>query len=961
MVRNFSLDLQSLLPSFMKYVQRLKPGHWINITLVDSLARPTALLESGVSSKSLVLPCISSPRNRLTIQDCASKDYTLAVRKGLFSTLQKPTYPTAFDPKLERLLANAALCSQTRPYKHPYHGHVDFVQEECVALLTALDKIENVDRLSVSSNYSQIRQELAGRLHLCPENKITSLILAVHADPKSVLRYRKKKNIRAFLHDLVHQAQNNILSNLPPRLLTVRTADLGQGSSTAKSMTSLLRHREVADSSSSVSYKPIRGLPHHRNTDLFGSLALRVAESITPWRSWNDACGDVVACAWSPDSKAFAAGAAAHTDEQDLQYNRGNNLLFGELERNIINELPDHCVPRPMPDTIANGPNANPDTYNACDPMIYTTVTAVQFSPTGECLYTASNDKTVKVWDTETGYDKAPKCVNTLHHKAEVTSLEVSSLHPGHFATASKQIEGAIRAYYRDQQSSANRLKYTEFSSPRAVQHRNLRIYPECIRWGLTPKTKNYLLAGFQQWAEHNLSAKKQGHVCLWDVATGESLRVSPNSSSVFSAAFHPLDDLFVTGGAPSGGSLSYRDTRSVVRLYDIRNTNFFQAELESPSLDIQDVTFHPVCSSYVAAGYTDGTTYVWDRRNPDNVLHHLKHGDSLQPLPCDQPREVCDAGVMLNLWGVGGSRFYTGSSDGVIKAWDIRRASEDTWIKDVARLPAGVQSGALSKDGMNMVVGDAVGGVHVLSASPCGPRLEDDGATLPMTFVPAKGNVKLKDDNPGTEGIAAAQVLLDSDKVCVTKRFGAVRGPYYHSLYSGGFHVKSNDPREVLMMERRETLSARQAPDLYSTLWSKPGAPSASTLGPLPISESASSNPKVTNLDTRTAPKSTNQRLKRVCEPVAASERCSQRIKIIDLTCSDEEDAISTPPPPNRTNRLLKLEMSREAIVKDEHPPEYGGEARLGRDEKHVEGVDDDVISYEEWIKEDFWWPEGC
>lgn len=864
----------------------------------------TILSDDWPSSKNLGLPQLTSTRRK--------------------SPKRRSKAPTAFNPALELTLAGAAMGSRSfnRPYRHTRRGHIDFTREECAALLSILDKIDGRQRRKSSACLYDIRQELAARLSNCSEDKFTSMALAGHADPQSILRQRKKKSIKAFLMDLVLA---KVSFDRPPRFYEVQTPNLKVNSNYERTIGSLLRQRELALFSNKLSGSNHGVLPYRRNVNLHGELALRVAEDIRPWRSWSGACGDVVACAWAPDSVTYAAGAAAHTDELDLQYNRGNNLLFGELQANIIRELPDHRIPRPRPDTISSGPNANEDTYNACDPVIYTSVTAIQFSPHGGHFYTASHDKTVKLWDL-TNEDSGPWCLATLPHPAEVTSLEVSNLHAGYFATASKTVEGAIRAYYPVQTASIGKLGYTEFSSDRSMRHKDLGIYPECIRWGLTPRTQNYLLAGFQQWVDHNYSATRQGHLCVWDLSTGQSLKISPSSSSVFSAAFHPLDDLFAAGGAP-GSTKSYRDTRSVVRLYDFCNTKSYQAEFESRSLDIQDVTFHPSNSNYVAAGYTDGITYVWDRRNPDDILHHLEHGDPLQPLPHDLPREEADAGIMLSLWGRGGSRFYTGSSDGVVKAWDINRAPEDVWIKDVAQLPAGVQSGALSQDGVNMIVGDAVGGVHILSAAPCetstGSDNDEDGATLPIRFIRAE-EPKAFDDNPGTEGIEAAELLLKSGTVCVTQRYGVVEGPYYPSLYSDDLAPKSGF-KEILLEERRQEFNLRN-PTNKRRDGDGMSRATSDTVGRL----QSNSGREVIDVETWVSP-------------------CARYRKrhIIDLTRSDDEEDGPV------VQKSKKPRTGQDGLSLDKGlMPEVSSDIL-----KDVKDID---ISREKWVEEDFWWPAG-
>ncbi|KAL8944913.1 MAG: hypothetical protein Q9216_000074 [Gyalolechia sp. 2 TL-2023] len=689
--------------------------------------------------------------------------------------------PTASNPALILAAINASLGESgvDRPYKSLSRGHYDFVREEYLSLLYALDSFDQAPYQIYDADTPDLRRQLKTRMGQPSEERMTAIIKTAHSMPRTKLAHRKKKNIRALLVDLT---KDEIPLSAQPRLAVpifeVKDNVLDPKHTTA----SLLRNREFGYESSA------------RRIDIQNALHQRVAETMRPWRSWKGASSDVVTVAWAPDSLGYAAGAAAQSDDNDLQYNRPHNLLVGDLDMNTISELPDHRIARPRPETVKSGPNSTYAVYQACDPMVYKTVSSVHFSRWGGALYTASHDKTVKIWDTSSG---VPTCSATLVHEAEVTSLELSNHYPGYFATASKCIDGPIRVYQPTQQGSQHGYINTEFSSSRALKHRSHVLYPECIRWGLTPGTKHFLLAGFQQWAEHDYSAARQGQVCLWDINTGANITVRPHASAIFSVAWHPQESIFITGGAPGGGPLSFpRRTKSVVRSYDTRNTSNYTHEFECPALDMQDVTFHPTGPNYVTAGCTNGTTYVWDYRWPDGIMHELHHGKPLQELNANEEdlpemehREKFDAGVMLSIWGKGASLFYTGSSDGVIKAWDILRAPEDVWVRDVAHLPAGVQSGALSPDGLNLLVGDAVGGVHVLSAAPFGfsHTGRDDNADSrdynpdPITFVHADENEDESEvDNPGTEGIELAKQLMESGQMVLHPLFGAGKGPEY-------------------------------------------------------------------------------------------------------------------------------------------------------------------------------------
>lgn len=555
-----------------------------------------------------------------------------------------------------------------------------------------------------------------------------------------------------------------------PKVVRVETKVIDTVRYPGRCISSLLRNRELGLNS--------RG----RHVGTMGELRQLKSEMIEPWKNWKGASGDVVAVAWSPDSNVYAFGAAAHTNVEDIQYNRPCNLLLGNLTSNQIRELPDHRVDRPKPETIPNGPNATRAVYDACDPKVYETVTSIAFSPTGDRMFTASHDCTVKIWDISAGKHQ---CLSTLRHEAWVTSVEISGNRPSLFATASKCVNGAVRIYYNPAEPS----RYEKFSASRAETRPNWKIYPECLRWGPNSYNNHLLLAGFQQWEQQGDLLSGGGQLCLWDANVFESIKVTPSSQSVYAAAWHPTEPFFATGGAPGNHIIDKTNTKTVVRTWDVRTPKRCQVEYECPAIDMQDITFSPLNSNIVTAGCTDGISYVWDWRWPDQPLHCLKHGRPLVDLDHTREREEADTGVMLSLWGPGGSLFYTGSSDGMIKAWDVRRHPKDVLISNVANFDVSIQSGAFSPDGNNLLVGDAEGGIHVLSSAPCGPRSNVQSTDAYIDLVRASDGSGLKldqnDDNPGTEGIEAAKSLIESGQLEHHKELGVGQGLNYQGPYA--------------------------------------------------------------------------------------------------------------------------------------------------------------------------------
>ncbi|EAA27042.3 defective in DNA methylation-9 protein [Neurospora crassa OR74A] len=106
-------------------------------------------------------------------------------------------------------------------------------------------------------------------------------------------------------------------------------------------------------------------------------------------------------------------------------------------------------------------------------------------------------------------------------------------------------------------------------------------------------------------------------------------------------------------------------------------NVNFVAASnpiqtLDCWALDINELTVMPISfgSCYITAGCTDGITYVWDTAQGDKPIHTLRHGEPIEEFRGDREHE--DVGVKFTAWGRTLDRFYTGSSDGVVKVWNL-------------------------------------------------------------------------------------------------------------------------------------------------------------------------------------------------------------------------------------------------------------------------------------------------
>ena len=789
-------------------------------------------------------------------------------------------------------------------------------------------------KASPSTNETKIRptSEKSLQLQICSKRSLPTasdaqleflLVQAALTGPSKAIVSKATKNIDIDIDDqtklleekYVVKSISDSFRSRPQKAVAIQSNVVDPALKGDRTVASLLRHRELGSSA---------------KVDMRGELQLRTLENLRPWREWKGASSDIVSVAWAPDSLTYAVGAAAHINDEDLEYNRPCNLMLGELSSNQLWELPDHRTMRPTPDRISHGYNSRQETYNACDPVLYQTVGSIAFSSNGTRMYSASYDKTLKVWDTANG---ERTCKQTMNHEAVVVAVDVPrDPTVNAIATASQRVSKAIRIY-RGTEENLDPVP-VELSSSRAETKPDFEIFPERIAWGPTSQTQHLLLAGFSAWkfVENNYGAR-EGQICLWDINTEQSFKITPASQSVSAAAWHPVSSFFATGGAPGTSAFSKsHNTRSVVRTYDPRWLTRCAMEYESTAFEINDITFHPLDSNIVTAGCTDGSSFVWDFRWHDRPLHKLTHGTAIMELDHQRHRERSDTGVMISLWGPQGLLYYTGSSDGLVKAWDVRRHPEDVHVRDVAQVGAAIQNGAFSPDFSHLLVGDADGAIHVLSSAPTSSHhnhgSDNESSSEPINLIRAQdGSGKRLDpdeDDVGTEGIEAANELVRSGQLVLDPVYGPGKGPRY-----AGPYVK--DDRRYLredgvLLDFKEEFDRQQTFDRYGRINEEVAAEKRyhNTVRKARLSESATS-PSLPEKQGDQAPKGSQK------DP----------LRLETGGPPDLGNATSKATADSAKSRVAKHRQNHDSI-----------------DPRKLKGAKDNVISTQRMLADDHWWP---
>jgi WD40 repeat protein len=594
--------------------------------------------------------------------------------------------------------------------------HVDFSPREVAQVERT---IANICKTPLEPRHSTQKRQLRMLLKAMTDSKLLQLAHALQRR----LPARERDDIAGFLRD----AKAGKLTETPQivRLSAARPQKAFSMVQTESTL-GMLRQREMglqsrrgwSTASKSVTYQA-------RN---------KVMDTLGPIASWTGASSDIHTVAWSQDGECFAAGAVAVTDQDSMQYNRPNNLLFGSLPDATIHELAEHNTDREKTETGANSSHAM---FASQDPKLYTTVTSVAFAPSGKVMYSAGYDEFVCVWDLGSA-SSPPSLASKFKHKAEVEMMAVNRNHAGILATGAKRTSGsAVKLIHLEEDNPSEFAKHN-FHSAKAISRSDLRILPTALHF--EPRYGELLLAGFGANVRQDNGFDTTGDICLWDITAQTQIKIHGSNRNVFDIEFNPNKrymPLFAAGCV--AGSNVNRGARSVIRFYEERTPDKYTCplEIECKALDMNDIVWSPQDEHLIAAGCTDGCVYVWDMRRSDDPLRVLCHGWSLMPLQDGVPHERTDTGVRFLSWGDNATRLYSGSSDGVVKVWDVTRSEDDTFVKDLITVDSGIMAGAFSPDFSKLVLGEVNGSVNVLDVGRGDCTVKDVGK---LRYVPYEG-----------------------------------------------------------------------------------------------------------------------------------------------------------------------------------------------------------------------------
>ncbi|KAK3905886.1 hypothetical protein C8A05DRAFT_41220 [Staphylotrichum tortipilum] len=495
-------------------------------------------------------------------------------------------------------------------------------------------------------------------------------------------------------------------------------------------------HRDAIRSTRLQSLLLAREVCGHRGVGSMRSLAHFTTEfrkhredALQKRAEWTGCAGDIMTVVWVSNN-SFICGTTEHSDAHNQQYNKPGNLVLGSCSGMTLQAYPEHRIVRPV---VERGDNATFAMRESQDPWLYSSVVSSDFDAAHDRAFTSSFDRTVKIWKVEpTGASMVQ--LGEWKHDGNVNFVAASKHPSGMVATAADVAADAIRIYCLDG-TDISASPYRSYSCSRVTDDRGNTVstekwayYPATMQWGLAEGVRQLLLLGYSprsRTGDDNdipVERRDSGELLLWDGLTGERWNVtSVRTQNVFEVLWHPSQECFIAATSPLGLDLE-PSVRTQIRIFRPADQNEFCAKAFSPimtldctAIDINELTIMPISfsSAYITAGCTDGNTYVWDTARGDKPIHILRHGKPIDEYHGDREQE--DVGVKFTAWGTTLDRFYTGSSDGVVKVWNVRSPTKPL-VRHLLEAPAPITAGMFCPDKSRLVLGDGSGRVFMLS-----------------------------------------------------------------------------------------------------------------------------------------------------------------------------------------------------------------------------------------------------
>ncbi|KDR76655.1 hypothetical protein GALMADRAFT_139557 [Galerina marginata CBS 339.88] len=267
-------------------------------------------------------------------------------------------------------------------------------------------------------------------------------------------------------------------------------------------------------------------------------------------------------------------------------------------------------------------------------------VTSVAFSPDGGQVVSGSGDRTVRIWDTDTGKPVAKPFVG---HAGSVTSVGFSA--------------GRGRVSSSDDES----IRTWDVQTGREVGNPSQGY------------TGNFTATAFSPEGKHVVSGSRNRTVRVWNIETGRPITepLRGHTGLILSVAFSPDGKRIVSGSGDH-----------TIRIWDVESGQSVGEPLLGHTGWIRSLAFSPD-GKRIVSGSSDKTIRLWD----------LETGKEVREPFCGHTDLV-----LAVAFSPDGRRIVSGSGDNTIRIWDLEigkpaRApfrSHAGWVRSVAFSPDG-------------------------------------------------------------------------------------------------------------------------------------------------------------------------------------------------------------------------------------------------------------------------------
>ncbi|KAJ5130731.1 uncharacterized protein N7515_006770, partial [Penicillium bovifimosum] len=288
-------------------------------------------------------------------------------------------------------------------------------------------------------------------------------------------------------------------------------------------------------------------------------------------------------------------------------------------------------------------------------------VWSVAFSPDNQIVASGSDDKTVKLWHSQTGEE-----IRTLKgHSYPIYSIAFS---PDSQIVASGSEDGTIKLWDTTTGKELRHLKgHSRFVHSVAFSPDSQLLASgssdETIKLWDTQTGRNVrVLEGHTTWIRsvtfspdsRTVASSGNWTITIWDIQTGEEIRtLEGHSGAVHSVAFSPDSRIMASGSADKTVKLWNAQTGEEIRT------------LEGHSWSVHSVAFSPD-SQLVASGSDDKTVKLWNAQTGEEIRTLEGHSWSVHSVAFSPDNQIV----------------VSGSADNNIKLWDPKAVQEPRTVK---------------------------------------------------------------------------------------------------------------------------------------------------------------------------------------------------------------------------------------------------------------------------------------